>query len=226
MGRWLMVAVELLSCCGVCAAQDVTQADIDAWLSIWQRREGLQDWKINARIVGAGELERQTIGDVRWWEPTRTAEMRVLSAADLQRLYGYSAASVRTQTEETVVHELMHVVMRGLGNPASCPHAVMLRADAVNEAFAEMLFHRVVPGGVSEAQYIDRELALWPFAAAPDAKKAFMLELVRAMAAVSADDVAALGPGQEYRPWFGDNRPGQQAPARPCNMWNASGRCL
>lgn len=90
--------------------QVVTQADLENWLSVWQKRQGLEQWKIDLRIVRQSELESGEDGDVEWWGTPGTATIRVLCAADMESIDGLSPASVRRETELVIVHELMHLV--------------------------------------------------------------------------------------------------------------------
>jgi hypothetical protein len=84
-------------------------------LKVWQKREGLQDWKINLRVVRKSELPGYIDGDVNWWQKPGTATIRVLCAADLARTEGMSPSEVRHETELIIVHELMHLTLYPLG---------------------------------------------------------------------------------------------------------------
>ena len=201
---WPLAAVLMLASCGSHASRSVTQADVEAWTAVWQKREGLQNWKISVRIVRRAELPPGVVGDVYWrndWLDRRpSADIRVLCAEDLEGLFGETPAVARRESEETVVHELMHLVL----SPLEIRNSPVQKreVEVLTETFARMLFRRRVPGGEPEAQFIDAKIDGLRFKPSPKVKEQVMLQLVRAMDAVSEDDVVALVRNDSSRrPW-------------------------
>ena len=173
--------------------ETVSLADLQGWLSVWQKREGLDQWKINLRVVRQGEVGSGNDGDVMWSADTGTARMRVLCAADMAKTGPSTPSEIRRESELVIVHELMHLLLVPIsGNYWNWSRAENDRGEAVTEAFSEMLLQRRVPGGLSEAQFINSQMSRWPGKPAPEAKRQVMLKLVRAMQAVAEDDVTAL----------------------------------
>ena len=172
--------------------ETVSLADLQGWLSVWQKREGLDQWKINLRVVRQGELGSGNDGDVIWSEDTGTARMRVLCAADMPKTGPSTPSEIRRESELVIVHELMHLLLVPISGNWNWSREENDRAEAVTEAFSEMLLQRRVPGGLSEAQFINGQMSRWPGKPAPEAKRQVMLKLVRAMQAVAEDDVTAL----------------------------------
>lgn len=194
IGNWPLVAVLMLASCGSHPSKIVTQTDVDRWVAVWQKREGLQNWKIAVRLARQDELPPRVVGDVDWrndWLDRRpSASIRVLCAEDLERIYGETPATARLESEETVVHELMHLVLSPLEVPKS--RAQKRQVEVLTETFALMLFQRRVPGGAPEAQFINARIDGLRMKPAPKVREEVMLQLVRAMDAVSEDDVVAL----------------------------------
>jgi hypothetical protein len=74
-------------------------------LSFWQRRLNLGDWRITVKICRAGDLRRETVGNVHWDPDKKTAVIRVLDASDYQIPF----AAVLRDVETTLVHEMVHL---------------------------------------------------------------------------------------------------------------------
>ncbi len=160
-------------------------------LSIWQKREGLEDWKITLRVVRQSELPRGSDGDIDWSQQPGAAVIRILCASDMASIYGWWPSELHRENELVIVHELMHLLLRPLGD-RNWSRGEEARYEAVTEALAKMLLNRRVPGGVPEAQYINREINYGPWKPAPEAKKQVMLQLIRAIHATAEDDALAL----------------------------------
>lgn len=73
----------------------------------WQRRLNLKDWDISIVVSPAGELKKNTVGNIHWDKDKKTAVIRVLDPAD----YKLPFDAVLKDIEFTVVHELIHLEM-------------------------------------------------------------------------------------------------------------------
>jgi hypothetical protein len=178
----------------------VSESDIQHWLAVWQKREGLEQRDIRLRIVRQSEMPRDIIGDVEWWETPGQAHIRIVCAEDLETVYGDTPAEALSEVERAVIHELMHLVLSGLyddgsgrGNAwlSSLP-ALNARMDAITDNLAVMLLHRHAPGGLSVAQYVRRQVNSGPWNPDAEVKRRVMLQVVHAMNAASEDDVMAF----------------------------------
>jgi hypothetical protein len=83
----------------------VTQAQVDRWLQIWQKRLALDDWKIEAHIVRQDDLNHDTLGNLKWNAAGHTATIKVLNPLD----YDMPEALIPSDIERTVLHELVHL---------------------------------------------------------------------------------------------------------------------
>ena len=83
----------------------VTQAQVDRWLQIWQKRLALADWKVQANIVRQADLNPDTLGNLKWSSKDHTASIKVLDPRD----YDMPAQQIPADIERTVVHELVHL---------------------------------------------------------------------------------------------------------------------
>ena len=81
------------------------QAFANDRLDFWQRRLNLQEWSITVKVCRAGDLRRETLGNVHWDPEKKTAIIRVLDASDYQLPF----ADVLRDVETTVVHEMVHL---------------------------------------------------------------------------------------------------------------------
>lgn len=83
----------------------VTDAQLDRWLKLWQKRLSLGDWQISAELVRSWELKPDTLGNLRWNSASKMATIRVMSPQD----YDLRPSEIPTDIEYTIVHELIHL---------------------------------------------------------------------------------------------------------------------
>jgi hypothetical protein len=83
----------------------VTNSQVEQWLRTWQARLALTDWKVDAHIVRAADLNPDTLGHLKWNASDHTASIKVLSPLD----YDLPADQIPADMERTVVHELVHL---------------------------------------------------------------------------------------------------------------------
>ncbi len=88
----------------------LTDAMLRGWLDSWQRRLGLSEWKIEARVVRQKDLQKGTIANIHWSLPKRTATIKVLDPLDST----LPKHEIVRDTELSVVHELVHLSMAKL----------------------------------------------------------------------------------------------------------------
>src|ERR1700676_3109684 len=80
----------------------VSDAQLDHWLKIWQKRLGLDDWQISAQAVRIWELKPDTLGNLRWNSSSKVATIRVMNPQD----YDLHPSEIPADIEYTVLHEL------------------------------------------------------------------------------------------------------------------------
>jgi hypothetical protein len=88
----------------------LTQDMVDDWIRVWQKRLGLAEWRIEARIVRSADLPQNAVANIHWSIPTHKATVKVLAACD-SSLKGYEMIE---DTELSVVHELIHLSLAKL----------------------------------------------------------------------------------------------------------------
>lgn len=88
----------------------VTEVDVRSWLDVWQRRLGLTEWRIEAKIVRLSQLQKGTIANIHWSLPKRTATIKVLDPIDSN----LARTEIVRDTELSVVHELIHLTLAKL----------------------------------------------------------------------------------------------------------------
>lgn len=88
-------------------------------LSLWQKRLKLHSWNITLTQARGSQLRAGTLGNIHWDESTKTAKIRVLSAAEYRQPYEVALKDM----EFTLVHELIHLEL------ASLPRSDASRSD-------------------------------------------------------------------------------------------------
>jgi hypothetical protein len=88
----------------------LTDEIVNGWVKSWQRRLGLEEWKIEAKIVRLAELQKGTVANIHWSLPKKTANIKVLNPADSN----LPKNEIVRDTELSVVHELIHLSMAKL----------------------------------------------------------------------------------------------------------------
>jgi hypothetical protein len=136
-----------------------SQADLQQWLAVWQRKQQLQDWSIGIAVAGWSELggnvgDSRTLGGKRAW-------IRVLNAAECRAHCGPDIGpdKVRKWSELTVVHELVHVSLAGLQGGNGDPPAV----DSIVEDIAEALLFGKVPTCATPRDFMEAEIVSLPW---------------------------------------------------------------
>lgn len=88
----------------------ISEQMVSGWVVRWQRRLGMEDWKIETRIVRLSQLPKGTIANIHWSLPRRTATIKVLDPIDSTLV----KSEIVRDTELSVVHELVHLSMAKL----------------------------------------------------------------------------------------------------------------
>jgi len=88
----------------------VTEDMVNGWIRVWQKRLGLEDWKVEAKIVRIWELPQNAVANIHWSIPARKATVKVLNSVDST----LKKNEIVDDTELSVVHELVHLSMAKL----------------------------------------------------------------------------------------------------------------
>jgi hypothetical protein len=83
---------------------------VSSWVTRWQQRLAMNDWKIETKIVRLNQLPKGTIANIHWSLPKRTATIKVLDPIDST----LARSEIVRDTELSVVHELVHLSMAKL----------------------------------------------------------------------------------------------------------------
>ena len=114
------------------AVPAVTQAQVDDWTRMWQKRLDLGEWGITTQIVRITDLKPDTLGNLKWNSGTRNAVIKVLNPAD----YNLPASDIATDIEYTILHELIHLQLSVLPHDA----ATKIVEERVVNRLGEALF--------------------------------------------------------------------------------------
>jgi hypothetical protein len=110
----------------------LTEDQVNSWVRTWQRRLGLEDWVIEAKIVRLASLPKGTIANIHWSLPKRKASIKVLDSIDST----LPKSEIVRDTELSVVHELIHLSMAKL--PLDSNHTE-LEEEAVKKISSALL---------------------------------------------------------------------------------------
>jgi len=112
----------------------VTAAQVDAWMTKWQKRLGLENWDVKAMIVHPCDLKPETLGNLHWDLEAKTATIRVLNPAD----YDMPAAEIPTDMEFTVLHELVHLQLAVLPRDNATRNIEEQVVNRISDALLQM----------------------------------------------------------------------------------------
>jgi hypothetical protein len=109
-----------------------TDGQVREWINVWQKRLGLGEWEIDAKIVRIWDLPQDTIANIHWTLSSKKATIKVLNAVDSS----LKPAAFLKDTELSVVHELVHLSMAKL--PLDSQHTE-LEEEAVKRISTALL---------------------------------------------------------------------------------------
>lgn len=101
-------------------------------LELWQERLKLSDWRITWAMAHRSDLKPNTVGQIHWDKPSKSAAILVLDPSD----YRMPLNAMLDDMELTIIHELVHLKLTSL------PHSEASRGSeeqAVN-GISEALF--------------------------------------------------------------------------------------
>jgi hypothetical protein len=109
----MRVLAALLLCVMGCFPMSPVESHLDRQLKTWQRRLGMDDWRLTIRLVRQNDLEKNTWGNAEWDPQGKTGTIKVLDPLD----YNLRGADLKLDMECTIVHELVHIQVSPLVSP-------------------------------------------------------------------------------------------------------------
>jgi hypothetical protein len=113
-------------------SREYVQQYVVAKLAVWQQRLKLSDWQIAWAMAHRSDLKPNTVGQIHWDKPTKSASILVLDPSDYRMPFN----AMLDDMETTIIHELVHLKLTSL------PHSEASRGSeeqAVN-GISEALF--------------------------------------------------------------------------------------
>lgn len=120
----------LLICVAGCFPMSPVESHLDRQLKSWQRRLGMDEWRLTIRLVRQNELEKNTLGNAEWDPKDKTGTISVLAPVD----YNLKGGDLKLDMECTIVHELVHIQV----GPFDAPNE-NVREDVVNRIMTALL---------------------------------------------------------------------------------------
>src|SRR6266545_1652540 len=99
-------------------------------MRLWQKRLGLDDWRLGVQVVRQKKLDRNTWGTAEWDPDRKTGLISVLDPRD----YNLKGGELKLDMECTIVHELVHIQVSSLDAPDET-----VREDVVNRIMAALM---------------------------------------------------------------------------------------
>lgn len=90
---------------GITPGTQPLEVRLERQMKDWQKRLGLEEWRIGLRVVRIAELDKRTWGNAEWDMASKTGVIRVLDPRD----YNLKGSDLRLDMECTIVHELVHI---------------------------------------------------------------------------------------------------------------------
>ena len=126
----MRVLAAFLLCVAGCFPMSPVELHLDHQLKSWQKRLGMEDWRLSVRLVRQGELEKNSWGNAEWDPKGKTGTISVLDPAD----YNLRGADLKTDMECTIVHELVHIQVGAFDAPNE-----NMREDVVNRIMTALM---------------------------------------------------------------------------------------
>ena len=126
----MRVLAALFLCVAACFPMSPVESHLDQKLRSWQRRLGMDDWRLSIKVVRQKDLDKNTWGNAEWDPAVRTGTINVLDPMD----YNLRGGDLRLDMECTIVHELVHIQV----SPFDAPDETV-REEVVNRIMTALL---------------------------------------------------------------------------------------
>jgi len=113
-----------------CFPMSPVESHLDRQLRSWQKRLGMEDWRLTVRLVRQRNLDKNTWGNAEWDPDEKTGTISVLDPVD----YNLKGGGLRLDMECTIVHELVHIQVSPLD-----ARDENVREDVVNRIMTALL---------------------------------------------------------------------------------------
>jgi hypothetical protein len=126
----MRVLTALLLSAIACFPMSPVESHLDRQMRSWQKRLGMEDWRLTVRLVRQKDLDKNTWGNAEWDPDEKTGTISVLDPLD----YNLKGGVLRLDMECTIVHELVHIQVSPLDAPDE-----NVREDVVNRIMTALL---------------------------------------------------------------------------------------
>ena len=113
-----------------CFPMSPVESHLDRQLRSWQKRLGMEEWRLTVRLVRQWNLDKNTWGNAEWDPAEKTGTISVLDPVD----YNLKGGGLRLDMECTIVHELVHIQVSPLD-----ARDENVREDVVNRIMTALL---------------------------------------------------------------------------------------
>ncbi len=113
-----------------CFPMSPVESHLDRQLKTWQKRLGMDDWRLTIKLVRQNSLDKNTWGNAEWDPDGKTGTITLLDPVD----YNLKGGELKLDMECTIVHELVHIQV----GPFDAPNEGV-REDVVNHIMGALL---------------------------------------------------------------------------------------
>jgi hypothetical protein len=119
-------------------SQEFAQQYVAHKLKLWQERLKLSDWRITWAMAHRSDLKPNTVGQIHWNKPSRSASILVLDPSE----YRMPINAMLDDMELTIVHELVHLKLTSLPHSEASRGSEEQAVNGISEALCALEHQR------------------------------------------------------------------------------------
>jgi hypothetical protein len=115
-------------------SREFVQQFVAEKLTAWQQRLKLNEWKISWAMARRCDLKVNTVGQIHWDKPSKSAAILVLDPSD----YGMPLNAMLDDMELTIIHELVHLKLTSLPHSEASRGSEEQAVNGISEALFQL----------------------------------------------------------------------------------------
>jgi hypothetical protein len=115
-------------------AREFVQQYIAEKLTAWQQRLKLSEWQISWAMAHRSDLKPNTVGQIHWDKPSKSAAILVLDPSD----YRMPGNAMLDDMELTIIHELVHLKLTSLPHSEASRGSEEQAVNGISEALFQL----------------------------------------------------------------------------------------
>ncbi len=119
-------------------SREYVQQYVAAKLAVWQQRLKLSDWQIAWAMAQRNDLKPNTVGQIHWDKPSKSASILVLDSSDYRMPFN----AMLDDMEMTIIHELVHLKLTSLPHSEASRGSEEQAVNGLSEALFALEHHK------------------------------------------------------------------------------------